>query len=341
MFSQKMNVLMLFLLISIVNLSAQDMAIFVGNFTTLSEEDSKTFQVLFAKEYSTATNKNVYDISKAQEIYKENNYNIVSTSETIQVSEYIVISAITLNQKIMLDAVLYDNHANKIFRVENTVLSLDELPNACISLVTLLSSKSEEAQPVHVETQDTKVKQDKEVEQEKQDDFFLEKIIGVKFGGLQPFHDDTTFEPHITIGFNMKIESQKFFIEFGVGPLIPTVLDEIKDNTDLVYGGVNLELGACFYLSNNPMASVYLGGGLNPRILFYPSQIVINPYISFGLMFMRKSSMRVYTNIKIAQFIQELKYKEDIWDSENYMTSHILRYKVRPLELGLEVGVGW
>ena len=332
---KNINFSIILLFISIVNISAQDIAVLVSNFTTISEEESKTFLALFAKEYNTVTNKNVYDISKAQEIYKENDYNIVSTSETIQVSEYIVITAITVNQKIILDAVLYDRQGNNILKAENSALSIDELPNACTHLATSLASKSNATKPEKAEIQD------KDEEQERQEDFFQEKIIGFKTGIIQPYHKDTSFEAHITVGFNMKIESKKFFIEFGAGPLLPSIYEELENNSDLVYGGVNLEFGTCFYLSNNPAASVYLGGGLNPRILLYPSQTVINPYFLCGLMFLRKSSMRVFTNIRITQHILKLKYSEEIEDSQNFTTSHILKYKTRPLELGLEVGIGW
>jgi hypothetical protein len=53
----------------------------------------------------------------------------------------------------------------------------------------------------------------------------------------------------------MKLEAEKYFIEFGARALLPTDASGSYDSKK--YGGVVIEMGADYYLNNNPNASPY------------------------------------------------------------------------------------
>ncbi len=331
----KKTILTIISLALAANIYAEKIAVLLDNVTGLSERDGEVICAVIGKKYGELAKKGVYNISLAQKIYMASNREVASAAEKIQVSEYIQISAIALNEKIMIDAIRYDASAKEVFRSEMIIaITMDDLPEVADRLARSLFSKTTIAESITIENV-TKI------ETQERNRLFSEKIIGFKVGLIKPLHSDSVFQELINLGFHMKAESEKFFIEFGAGALFPTRFNSYdSNNRKWGYGGINMEMGAAYYLTSNPIASWYLGGGFNPRILFEPGAVVLVPYINFGIMFFRHSSMRMFTNIRIAQNVFSLpferwEYDDDSWDD------YYVSYEARPFEIGLELGLGW
>jgi hypothetical protein len=314
---------------------AQDITVLLGTVTNLSQQDGDAIRAVIAKKYSDITGKRVFDLSKAQEIYSTNNQDIQAVAKELQISEYIIVSAIALREKMLIDAVRYNDFGQEVFRSETiTAVTLDDLPEVADRLARALYNKTIIDKTITTENVTA-------IETLEKNRFFAEKIIGVKIGLIKPLHTDSTFQELITIGFHMKAESEKFFIEYGLGAIFPTRFKTYDyEDINWAYGGINFELGGAYYLTNNPAASLFVGGGFNPRILFEPGAVIITPYISFGVMFFRPSSMRIFTNIRIAQNVFEIPFERYIYDEQTW-ENYYYEFDARPFEIGLEVGIGW
>ena len=146
--------------------------------------------------------------------------------------------------------------------------------------------------------------------------------------------------------FDLRMESQDYFLELGAGFAVPTNMgavdcydsycgrsDELPrtdSNTRHSYGGVFAEVGASYYLSDGNIAP-YLGGGLIPSVV--STTAVEDPggmlavYGQFGLMLARESSSRFYAELRVAQHLVPI--------------STLDRNEVWPTELTLAAGVGF
>ncbi len=317
------------------NIYAEKIAVLLDNVTGLSEQDGEVICAVVAKKYGELAGKGVYNFSMAQKVYTESNHDLAAAAGKIQALEYLLISAIALNEKIMIDAVRYNSSTKEVFRSEMIIaITMDDLPEVTDRLARSLFSKTTIDESITIENV-TKI------ETQEKNKLFSEKIIGFKVGLIKPIHTDSVFQELINLGFHMKAEAEKFFIEFGAGALFPTRFNSYDSpNRKWAYGGINLEMGAAYYLTSNPIASWYLGGGFNPRILFEPGAVVIVPYVNFGVMFFRHSSMRIFTNIRIAQNAFSLPFEGYVYDEETW-DDYYYEFNARPFEIGLEVGLGW
>jgi hypothetical protein len=103
------------------------------------------------------------------------------------------------------------------------------------------------------------------------------------------------------------------------------------------------EIGADHYLTANPTVAPYIGGGVSPRIYFVPGGIGIAPYAQFGLMFMRLSKTRLYTDIRISQNLAPVRITDydDSYDYTGYYQNPPTEHTYYPTEICFEVGIGW
>lgn len=313
---------------------AEKVAVLLDNVIGLSEQDGEVVCMVVGKSYCGLSKMSVFDYTEARKVYLEKDKQIVQTAKKLQAYEYIVVSAIALEEKIMIDAVRYDISGQEVFRSEViTAITKDDLPEVSDRLARVLFNKSTLDKTITAENV-TKI------ETQEKNRVFAEKIIGCKVGIVVPIDKDSSFQQLINIGFHLKAEARKCFIEFGAGALIPTRFGYSENHRDWAYGGVNLEMGGAYYLTDNPTASLFLGGGFNPRILFEPGVVVVTPYIDFGVMLLRYSSMRIFSNIRIAQNVFaipfERYYYDQDWDNGYYQSFDAL-----PFEIGLELGIGW
>lgn len=314
---------------------AEKIAVLLDNVTGLTEQDGEVVCAVIGKSYGSLSKMAVFDYAGARKVYLEKDKQIVQTAKLLQAYEYIVVSAIALEEKIMIDAVRYDNSGQEVFRSEViTAITKDDLPEISDRLARILYNKATLDKTITSENV-TKI------ETQEKNRVFTEKIIGCKVGIVQPIDKDSSFQQLINIGFHLKAEARKCFIEFGAGALLPTHFGYFEENRrDWAYGGVNLEMGAAYYLTNNPTASLFLGGGFNPRILFEPGVVVVTPYIDFGVMLLRYSSMRIFSNVRIAQNVFAIPFERYIYNEQSW-EGYYQSFDAMPFEIGLELGIGW
>jgi hypothetical protein len=145
-----------------------------------------------------------------------------------------------------------------------------------------------------------------------------ETIIGVKTSFGVPVATITQVNPIAGLAFDIRLDRERYFIELGAGVLIPAMVSTQAAS----YGGLGLEVGASYYLSDADI-SAYVGGGLQPRLIFSGSVVNFAPYAQLGVMFWRQSSTRLYVDLRVSQNV--LPVGEGLY----------------PTEIVGQVGLGW
>ena len=115
----------------------------------------------------------------------------------------------------------------------------------------------------------------------------------------------------------MRFEVDRWLYELALGFMIPGVTAETPG-----YGGLWVDLGANYYLTDTDFAP-YVGGGLEPRLVFSGSGFNMLPYVQVGATLSRKSSVRVYAEARVGQ---------------NVLPAINSSY---PTEVGLNLGLGF
>jgi len=152
-----------------------------------------------------------------------------------------------------------------------------------------------------------------------------ERIFGVKTAAFLPWSPNTSYQPFMTLGFDGRIEMESFFIEMGAGFVFP-LANNYPSAADPRYaiGGIYGEFGASAYLTDTEVAP-YLGGGILPRVLSFGQGSIqgnMAAYAQAGVMFMRSRSTRLYLDYRFVVNLSEVVFE-------------------RPLENGIEFGIGW
>lgn len=167
---------------------------------------------------------------------------------------------------------------------------------------------------------------------------FVEKIKGIKVGGYYPLVQTDKVSGFTAISYNMRMEAEQFFLEFGAGGRIPSAFG---DDSKQQYGGMFLEVGGSYLITRGNFAT-YAGAGVLPHFNFLKNaEMGLAPYIQAGITFPRSSSMRVYFDIRIAQnalpvttqstsVFSSFSYEEPQKDKIHY-----------PCEIGMNIGIGW
>jgi hypothetical protein len=177
---------------------------------------------------------------------------------------------------------------------------------------------------------------------------------GLKAGVHLPFAPRSRYYSAVSFQFNGRLQFPRFFLEFGAGFVIPTVIDDNDDydsqcgydssgqnytctgpkTTNRGYiGGITTELGASYYLTNTHV-SPYIGGGLIPRVVLAGLDNTdkrdiasMAAYAQFGITVPRHATTRFFCDLRVAQAIlpQHLNNQRRVW----------------PTEPSLHVGLGW
>jgi hypothetical protein len=309
---------------------AADVALFPVTTTNLTPNEGDAIGVVMAQQYAKISKKPVIGPIQSGKVLQEQNGDLSAAAKVMGVAEYITMSATALQVKILLETILYNQNGNELYRIQMTAMSLDDMTEATDRMARSLVFRlpSEETRDLDNITL---------IETQEKNRLFAEKVTGIKTWLLASIRDGKT-DPMVTIGYNMKLESEKFFLEFGASALLPADFAQRYD--DDIYGGVALEMGADYYLLNHPMTSPYIGGGVSPRFLFAPGAVSVVPYAQFGVMLMRMSHTRLYADLRIAQNVMPLTYTDYNYDNTSYNSSPTKK-SYYPTEIGLEIGIGW
>ncbi len=183
---------------------------------------------------------------------------------------------------------------------------------------------------------------------------FTESLKGIKVGGFHPIYQDLVFSNIATIGYNHRMESEKFFFELGVNAKIPT---ELSSDDERIYGGIQMEMGGSYFLTPG-VFGLYTGFGVSPFLNFGAlaanegPQIGILPFVQLGASFPRTTNMRAFVNFKFGYNASEIttgKPDETEYTSGSYyedgqyitIPGDPPKKDSHPFELGVEFGIGF
>ena len=165
---------------------------------------------------------------------------------------------------------------------------------------------------------------------------------GFKMGLFKPFTADTTFSPVVSIGFDYKVDLNRYYLEFGVGARLPTGL---SNDSVRYYGGNYFEMGGGYYVVDNTFG-MFVGAGLVPFFNWADlggSFLGLPVYIQVGITTPRNSSARFYGDIRIAQ--NSIAVTTGSWTSSDYSYGStpygLKKRKDYPTEIGCELGIAW
>ncbi len=221
------------------------------------------------------------------------------------------------DRKILVQAVRRKASGEKIYGAEMTALTLSDMEDVGVRLARSLYEK---VPPEKTQTIRTVTKNESKLENRTA----VETVFGFKTSVGIPVVSGLKLEPVGSLAFDWRRESQKYFLEFGFGFLVPA---DTSDNAR-GYGGVFAEFGGSYYLTEDNLAP-YVGAGIMPRIIGgsrFDTNISFAPYLQGGLMFARESSSRLYADLRVAQNVIGLRHGD---------TSYY------PTEFLLQVGIGW
>ncbi len=248
--------------------SAGNVAVFPAIGVNADRSYIDAFGMLLAKKYEAVSGQSVIDpLRSGRALGADSNY--TAAAESLGVTEYIELTAIGLylsrkektyyergaeyggsertvilvrerdrddddddeddddqkmldNNKTVVTAIRRDGSGNILHKAELTLVTYGDIEEASDRLATALFRKIsvEEARNLENITRREGMGHNK---------LFVEKLTGVKVGGYYPVIRDGTMTGFATVGFDMRMESQKFFLEFGAGGRIPgAMIDESK-----------------------------------------------------------------------------------------------------------------
>lgn len=303
-------------------LASAAVAVFPVDATNLDAGDQEAIGQMVAAAYQAEARESVIPpkltVGPLQESggYKE-------AAQKLQASEYVMISAVRLRQRIVITATRYRPDGTLVHSVKMTATSLDDLEPVSDRLAKALFTRTTPHEARTLENVSA-------VEGKRPNRVFVEKVMGLKASFIYPVGYGDDIAPMMSFGFDGRLEGKSYFLEIGAGFIIPSDPDGDK----LSYGGVYSDIGASFYLLNSSI-SPYLGGGVLPRLV---GGDVTNFafYGQAGLMLFRESSSRLYTDFRVAQNLLPVGFSGEWIDGVQSEDR-----KLYPTELTFSVGIGW
>ncbi len=352
--------------------SAADVAVFPVVGINTDQSYMNAFGMLLAKKYEAISGQSVLDpITTGRALGTDSNY--TEAAEKLDVSEYIEMTAIGLflsrkeyyqtmnsdsgsekvivvvqnssreddedndqqlldNSKTVVTALRKDRSGKLIHKAELTLVTYGDIEEACDRFATALFQRIsvEETRSLTNITRREGMGNNK---------LFTEKLSGIKAGAYYPYILDGTIVPFTSIGYNMRMESRKFFVEFGVNGRFPSAM---FNDTKRQYGGIGLEVGGS-YLFTEGVIGLYGGGGVLPHLNFANDamEMGIAPYLQAGITFPRNSGTRFFVDVRVAQNALPISTgtseSYDYYSDETYppvQTNY-------PCEIGMNIGIGW
>lgn len=288
----------------------------------VTQGDADAIGRLFADAYAVVSRERVV---APRPLDLEADFAPVSSDEAKRVGadEYVVIYAVGLGEKVKLRATRYALDGTVIHGARMDAASLDDLDVVTERLAKALWL---EVAPRETRTPDTVTEQESKPKRR----LSSEKVMGIKASYVHGFATGMKLKPMLGFGFDGRIESESYFIEFGVGALIPA---QSHAPSREGYGGIYSEFGASYYFVSSEI-SPYVGAGFLPRFIITDESAgaQFSAYGQLGLMFMRSSSTRLYVDARVAQSLTPVSFGSYYGDDGS---------DARPLEVGLQVGIGW
>jgi hypothetical protein len=247
-------------------------------------------------------------------------------AQRLQATEYLYITAVKLDARIVIAASRYAPNGTLIYSAKITASGLDDVEPASDRLAKSLVNQRP---PTTTRTLDnvttTETVPPKRVS--------TARLAGFKGGFVYPIGWKERVGSMMSVGFDLRLEGEHHFLEIGVGFAVPAGTESA-----LKYGGLWSEIGASYYLMHTA-TSPYVGAGVLPRLM---SKDVTNlaAYAQGGVMFFRDASTRLYTDLRVAQNLLPVGFSVCDTGGATYLTTCGTR-RLYPTEISLNIGLGF
>lgn len=331
---------------------AADVAVFSPEISNLNTDDAAVLGELVAQAYAAASQRSVLP-PRAAEAAHVADASFEAAAKQLGVAEYIRINAVAAGKRVVVTAARYTDAGQLVRQAREVAESSDDLPTTADNLAkTLVSERAPEPTapppPAPSAVQPREPLPPPEFRKPKKDDV----VYGVKAGVHVPFAKGASYYTALSLQFDGRLQFPRFFLEFGAGFLIPTVVND--GDTDCSFdslsntstctnpdakrghvGGLVTELGASYYLAQTKVLP-YLGGGILPRVVLAGIDngdsrkrdiASMSAYVQFGITFPRDSTTRFAADLRLAQAVLPQHLENDT--------------RVFPTELAFHAGIGW
>jgi hypothetical protein len=301
-----------------------DVAVLPAELANMTPEEGQAINAVFADAYAEVSTDKV-TLAKAAE--GDNPPTPDQTARDLGAQQFVTLRATRLSSRIILTAALHSADGKELHRVRMTAASLDDIEPTAQRMAKALHDRTstDETQTIDNVT---------EREGQKKNRTFSEKVMGIKTSIEYPMNGGN-YQSVMNFGFNGRLEGESYFLEIGAGFALPSSGVSQYDRT---FGGLYTEFGADYYL-NHGSVSVYVGGGVMPRLiggdaLDFGANLAV--FGQGGVMFFRQSSSRLYLDLRIAQNVTPWRATTGTYTSIEQTSD--ARF---PTELMVAVGVGW
>jgi hypothetical protein len=309
--------------------AAADSAVFPVQGTNLSEGEMAAIGSLLTSSYAAQTHKQVLGPNDLMPVLIRTQSESATAAE-LGLSEYIQVEAVRLSSKIALHATLRNKYGGELFQVKATAMSLDDMEVVSDRIAAALFHRTDLESTRTIDNVTGKEARGK-------NRLFLEKVLGARFALVLPVANHLDAEPTLLLQFDARLEQQDYFLELGLGFLVPNQNDQLR-----TIAGMVGQLGASYYLSHSSV-SPYIGAGISPRIFlgdYLGAGLAVNAHL--GLMFMRESSTRIYVEFQVDQNLLQAKPSTSYeYDSSIGANRTLPIQAVLPTEFSLAAGMGF
>lgn len=319
---------------------AADVAVFPVYGTNLNQGEMDAIGVMISEAYAVHSRRSVLDPNRTMKAAADSEGNLPAAARVLNVSQYVQIKAIKLSTKTSLHVALFSADGSQVHRVSVFATTLDDLDPVSDRIASALVKRVplDETQTIdNVTITETKGR----------NRTFVEKVLGIKTAVTWPVDFSHRYEPSVSLMFDGRLEGKQYFLEFGVGFLLPPSLGRAESHAEI--SGLTAEIGASYYLAHTSV-SPYIGGGIQPRLIGLDQGSYsddghaganMTVYAQTGLMFMRESSSRIYVDLRVGQNLMPWKYSGCDSSGDSARCASTGRGSYYPIEFGLQAGIGW
>lgn len=294
-------------LLSLVSLGAApveaaDIAIFPPDAPNLAPSDALGLGELLAQSYAATSGERV--LAPGQTLAAlSGSGDAQQAALALGVREYVRVQAVAVGRRIVVSATRHQRDGAILHHVRMTADSPEDLIPVCerIAIALYTRTSDEQGRNRHNVTL---------TEARRQNRLWRETLTGVRSTLQLPFARGARFSPHVGAMFDMRLEFDRYFLEFGAGLTLPSraedldpAIDEqgnpVRNNRGSV-AGLMTEVGASRFLTQGN-TGLYVGAGAITGITFTDDVAAFALYTQLGVALPRDSSTRFCADIRFAQ----------------------------------------
>ena len=309
---------------------AEDIAIFPVESPNLAAADAIALGELLTQHYAAVSGAAVIAPAAASRALTGGE-SYADAARALGVREFVLTRALSVGRQIAVTATRYDASGALLYRAELTAKYAEELIPVSALLARALYTRVD---PTLVRAHPGAAHDPRARKSS-----WREALYGVKTGIHVPFARAARFWPAVSVAFNLRLELERYFLEFGAGALIPTRADDwandpyvdgepLQRGGRTATGGLTAEVGASRILTAGDVA-LYAGGGAQPKLLLTGNEDIasIALYGQLGITLPRASSTRFSAELRFAQSL----LPQGLDDDRSVFVS----------DASLHAGVGW